>query len=71
MSGSNGPCREQGQKPIVRCRWLPRTSLSFALCLEVIPIELDMIGTLCSMGNVLFLLIVKVALYSRSYLSRC
>src|SRR4030042_1607099 len=60
MSQSDGSGRDQEPQSAIRGKSLVRVSVLFAICLEVMPVEADVLGVLLSTGNVLLLLAVKV-----------
>jgi hypothetical protein len=49
--------RQGGQR--LRGKWLVDMSFLFAFCLEVIPIEMDVVSVLHSLGNLRLMLAVK------------
>ncbi len=58
--GGGSAVNERSENTL-RCRWLVRMCFNFAFCLEVIPMELGLIGVFCTTRNVFLVLIAKVA----------
>ena len=60
MNASIAGCQDQPEDRAIRGKWLVRMSTLFAICLEVIPIEMDVVSVLWSMRAVVLVLAVKV-----------
>ena len=58
-SDGDGCCHDEKQECSVRGRWLVRMSVLFAVCLEVIPIEMQVMDGVSSIGSLALILLVK------------